>query len=142
MVSEMTIDPTTSHKHTVGMIEKAMSELNYNIKSDKPAKAQALELIKRLGAEDSPLKIQRVRMRVRITMPGKDAKRCKDKVLAEVEEVEEEDAGMEWEAVSDTHRLPLTHLRSFISTHRRTERSQILSTRRRKEKAESSRWVA
>lgn len=97
----MTIDPTTSHKHTVGMIEKAMSELNYNIKSDKPAKAQALELIKRLGAEDSPLKIQRVRMRVRITMPGKDAKRCKDKVLAEVEEVEEEDAGMEWEAVGD-----------------------------------------
>lgn len=100
IVSEMTIDPTTGHKHTVGMIQKAMNELNYNIKSDKPAKAQALELIKKLSTEESPLPVRRVRMRVRVTMPGKDAKRVKEKVLAEVEEVEDEDMGQEWEAVS------------------------------------------
>ena len=95
----MTIDPVSGHKHTTGMIEKAMNEVNFVIKADKPAKAQALELIRRLGADDSPVKVQRVRMRVRITMPSKDAKRIKEKVTAEVEEVEEEDMGAEWEAV-------------------------------------------
>jgi ribosome maturation protein SDO1 len=95
----MTIDPVSGHRHTTGMIEKAMTEINYVIKADKPAKAQALELIRKLQAPESPLQVQRVRMRVRITMPSKDAKRVKDKVLAEVEEVEEEDMGAEWEAI-------------------------------------------
>lgn len=44
--------------------------------------------------------MQRVRMRVRISMPAKDGKRVKEKILAMVEEVEEEDTGAEWEAVS------------------------------------------
>jgi len=95
----MTIDPVSGHKHTTGMIEKAMTEVNFVVKADKPAKAQALELIRRLQADDSPLKVQRVRMRVRITMPSKDAKRIKEKVLAEVEEVEDEDTGAEWEVI-------------------------------------------
>ncbi|ORY35789.1 35S primary transcript processing-related protein [Naematelia encephala] len=103
LVSEMTVDPTTSRKHTVGMIEKAMTESGYSVRSDKPAKAQALELIKRLIAADEAgegvLSIRRVRMRVRITMPGKDAKRCKEQVLAEVDEVEEQEMGAEWEAI-------------------------------------------
>ena len=95
----MTIDPDTHHKHTTGMIEKAMVEVNFVVKADKPAKAQALELIRRLQSDDSPLKVQRVRMRIRITMPSKDAKRIKEKVMAEVEEVEDEDTGAEWEAI-------------------------------------------
>jgi len=99
LVSEMTIDPDTHHKHTTGMIEKAMAEVNFVVKADKPAKAQALELIRRLQSDDSPLKVQRVRMRIRITMPSKDAKRIKEKVMAEVEEVEDEDTGAEWEAI-------------------------------------------
>ena len=77
-----------------------MAELNFNVKSDKPAKAQALELIKRLSSEESPLPVRRVRMRVRISMPGKDGKRCREKILGEAEEVEEDEMGMEWEAVS------------------------------------------
>jgi ribosome maturation protein SDO1 len=99
LVSEMTLDPTTGHKHTTGMIEKAMAEVNFVIKADKPGKAQALELIRKLQGPDSPLQVQRVRMRVRITMPSKDAKRIKEKVMAEVDEVEEEDMGAEWEAI-------------------------------------------
>jgi ribosome maturation protein Sdo1 len=100
LVSEMTVDPTANppRKHTVGMVEKAMGEVGYSVKADKPAKAQALELIKRLG-EGDVLPIRRVRMRVRVTMPGKDGKRIGDKVKAEGE-VEEEDAGQEWEVVS------------------------------------------
>ncbi len=96
----MTVDPTTSRKHTVTIIEKSLSEIGFNVKSDRLAKAQALELIKKLSEEGSPLPVRRVRMRVRITMPGKDAKRVKEKVMTEVEEVEEEEMGVEWEAVS------------------------------------------
>ena len=39
-------------------------------------------------------------MRVRVTMPGKEAKRVKERILMDVEEVEEEEMGAEWEAVS------------------------------------------
>ena len=101
LVSDMTVDPsvTPPRKHTVGMIEKAIGETGYSVKTDKPAKAQALELIKKLSESDV-LPIRRVRMRVRITMPSKDAKRIGDKVKAECEEIEEEDPGQEWEAVS------------------------------------------
>ena len=96
----MTLDPSTSHRHTPGMIEKAMQELNFIVKADKPAKAQALELVRKLQTPESPLKVQRVRMRIRITMPSKDAKRVKDKVLANVDETEEEDMGAEWEVIA------------------------------------------
>jgi len=104
LIASMTVDPTVSppRKHTVTIIEKTMSELGYNVRADRPAKAQALELIKRLGEEGSPLSVKRVRMRVRVTVPGKDWKRggVRDRVMAEVEEVEGEETGMEWEGVS------------------------------------------
>ena len=77
-----------------------MAEIGYNVKADRPAKAQALELIKKLSEEGSPLGVRRVRMRVRVTMPGKEAKRVKERILMDVEEVEEEEMGAEWEAVS------------------------------------------
>jgi ribosome maturation protein SDO1 len=105
LVSDMTVDPSTTppRKHTVGMVEKAMAEIGFSSRTDRPAKAQALELIKRLSEgeeKDKVLPIRRVRMRVRITMPGKDAKRIGEKVKEECEEIEEEEAGQEWEAVS------------------------------------------
>ena len=92
----MTVDPTTGRKHTVSIIEKAMADLGFSVKSDKPAKAQALELIRKLQ-EAGTLPIRRVRMRVRVVVPGKGA--TKDKVKEMVEEVEEEEQGAEWEAV-------------------------------------------
>lgn len=96
----MTVDPTSTppRKHTVGMVEKAMTELGYSVKVDKPAKAQALELIRKIQEADV-LPMRRSRMRIRVTMPSKDAKRIGDKVRAEGD-VEEEDAGEEWEVVS------------------------------------------
>ena len=95
----MTVDPATSRKHTVTIIEKTMSEIGFNVKADRLAKAQALELIKKLSEEGSPLSVRRVRMRVRVTMSGKDAKRIKEKVMLETEELEKEETGAEWEAV-------------------------------------------
>ncbi|RSH77822.1 uncharacterized protein EHS24_002882 [Apiotrichum porosum] len=99
LVAEMTVDPATGRKHTVGMVEKAMTELGYSTRADKAAKSQALDLIKTLSQPGSVLPLERVRMRVRITMPSKDAKRIKDKVVALVDEVEEEEMDAEWETI-------------------------------------------
>jgi ribosome maturation protein SDO1 len=100
LVTEMTVDPTTNRKHTVGMVEKAMTEVGFSTNGTKTAKAQALDLIKTLSVEGSVLPLQRVRMRVRITMPSKDAKRVKEEILKLVEEIEEEIMDADWEAVS------------------------------------------
>ncbi|KAI9634182.1 35S primary transcript processing-related protein [Dioszegia hungarica] len=115
LVSEMTVDPsvTPPRKHTVGMIEKAMSEVGYSVKSDKAAKAQALELIKKL-AEGDILPIRRMRMRIRVTMPAKDAKRIGEKIKAEGE-VEEEDAGEEWEVIMQVEPGAFKTLSDLIS---------------------------
>lgn len=45
------------------------------------------------------LPIARARMRVRVTLPSKDGKRLKDKILALISEVEEDDWSDDWELV-------------------------------------------
>lgn len=100
LVSEMTVDPTTNRPHTVGMIEKAMTEIGFSVKSERAAKGQALDLIRVLAQGDT-LPIQRVRMRLRISMAAKDGKRLKEQILKDVDEVEEDNMeDGEWEAVS------------------------------------------
>lgn len=101
-VAEKCVDPSTQRPYSVGLIEKAMSEIHFNVRSDKPAKSQALECIRQLQEKGS-LKIQRARMRVRITMGSKDGKRLREQVKAMAVEggIEEDDMGAdEWEAVS------------------------------------------
>lgn len=109
------VDPGTQRPHTVGMIEKAMGEVGYSVNTGKSAKVQvrtsrslslqkltttlqALDLIKVLQASNT-LPIARARMRVRVTLPAKDGKRIKDKLLALVSKVEDDDWGEEWELV-------------------------------------------
>ncbi|KAG9047571.1 hypothetical protein FS837_001976 [Tulasnella sp. UAMH 9824] len=98
-VSEKVVDPTTQRPYPVGMIEKAMHEAGFSVKTGKSSKSQVLECIKLLQ-EKSTLPIQRARMRVRITMPIKDGKRLKEQIHGSAEKVEEDDmAGDEWETI-------------------------------------------
>jgi ribosome maturation protein SDO1 len=126
LVAEKCVDPNTGRPVSVGMVEKGMTEVGFNVRADKSAKIQvclsyfsivhtlhgcltlllsrlsnqALEAIKILTSSSS-LSIQRARMRVRLTMPTKDGKRLKEKILAMAEIVEEDDMGSsEWEVVS------------------------------------------
>ncbi|KAK4057002.1 hypothetical protein OIO90_001902 [Microbotryomycetes sp. JL221] len=92
------VDPATKRPHTVGMIEKAMNEVGFSAKSGKSAKVQALDLIKTLQAQKT-LPIARAQMRVRISVPSKEGKRIKDKVLALVAKVEDDDWADEWELI-------------------------------------------
>jgi len=40
MVAERVVDPSTKRPYSVSLIEKAMSEIHFNVKADKPAKSQ------------------------------------------------------------------------------------------------------
>ncbi|KAM0790599.1 hypothetical protein ACM66B_004464 [Microbotryomycetes sp. NB124-2] len=97
-VASRCVDPATKRPHTVGMIEKAMNEVGFSVKPGKSAKVQALDLIKTLQAQKT-LPIARAQMRVRITVPSKEGKRLKDKILALVSKVEDDDWADEWELV-------------------------------------------
>ncbi|CAO1630134.1 unnamed protein product [Sympodiomycopsis kandeliae] len=96
-VASRCVDPSTKRPYTVGVIEKAMTEVHYSVKTGKSAKSQALDVIKLLQSS-SALPIERARMRIRITLPSKEAKKLKEKILPSIESVEDEDfAGDEWE---------------------------------------------
>ncbi|KAM0756219.1 putative Shwachman-Bodian-diamond syndrome protein [Meredithblackwellia eburnea MCA 4105] len=97
-VAARCVDPGTQRPHTVGMIEKAMQEVGYNVNSNKGAKVQAIDLIKVLQASNT-IPIARAQMRVRVTMPAKDGKRLKEKVTPLIAKVEDDDWGDEWEIV-------------------------------------------
>jgi len=99
LVAEKCVDPSTQRPYPVGMIEKAMTEAGYSVKTNKTAKSQVSECIKLLQTS-SNLPIQRARMRVRVTVPTKDGKRLREQILEGAEQVEDEETGQtEWEVV-------------------------------------------
>jgi len=98
-VAEKCVDPNTQRPYPVGIIEKAMSEAGFSAKTGKPTKSQVLECIKLLQT-NSTLPIQRARMRVRVTMPSKDGKRLKEKVVELAKTVESDEWTLEeWETI-------------------------------------------
>lgn len=76
-----------------------MQEVHYSVKPGKNAKSQSVEVIKILQ-EKKVIPIERAKMRVRITMPNKDGKKLKEKLLPLTDAVEDEDWSDEWELVS------------------------------------------
>lgn len=98
-VAEKCVDPASQRPYTVGMIEKAMHEIHYSVKTGKSAKSQALDVIRTLQ-EKKTIPIERARMRIRITMPNKDGKKIKEKVVALLDKVEDEDWSDEWECIA------------------------------------------
>lgn len=120
LVAERCVDPKTDRPHTVSMIEKAMEAVHFSVNPSKSSKSQvgrcpslaqcltdterlvlkqALELIKTLSASPDIISLARAQMRVRLTMPTKDAKRLKSKIeplATKVEEDELDGEGWEW----------------------------------------------
>jgi len=88
-VAEKCVDPTTQRPYPVGMIEKAMSEAGFSVKTGKPVKSQVLECIKLLQT-GSALPLQRARMRIRVTLPPADGERLKLQITDAADTVEEE----------------------------------------------------
>ncbi|KAF5093329.1 hypothetical protein D0Z00_004112 [Geotrichum galactomycetum] len=100
VVAAKCVNPTTKRPYPVTIIEKAVAELGFNFVSNKPAKSQALEVIRLLVAQQV-IPIVRARMKVRI-MVDKDDKVSKYKASIKelFVEVEDEESGKNnWELV-------------------------------------------
>ncbi|KDN50383.1 Shwachman-Bodian-diamond syndrome protein [Tilletiaria anomala UBC 951] len=114
-IAEKCVDPSSKRPYTVGMIEKAMSEIHYSVKPGKNAKSQSVEVI-RLLQEKKIIPIERAKMRVRICMPNKDGKRLKEKVLSLVDHVEDDDWTDEWELIATIDPGALRHINEILET--------------------------
>ncbi|KAJ2241009.1 hypothetical protein GGI13_007483, partial [Coemansia sp. RSA 455] len=102
VVAEKCVNPATQQPYTVTMIEKIMADIHYSVNPNRSAKQQALDVIKQIQ-EQNTVPISRAQMRIRISMPRKDAKRLREKILELVATIEDEErdegGGEEYEQV-------------------------------------------
>ncbi|KAI8867628.1 Shwachman-Bodian-diamond syndrome protein [Ramicandelaber brevisporus] len=83
IVAEKCVNPQTKRPYPVNIIEKAIvNDLHYSVSPSKTAKQQALDVIKQLQ-EKGTIPIARAQMRVKVVLPGKDAK----KILTKIKEL-------------------------------------------------------
>jgi ribosome maturation protein SDO1 len=90
IICSKSVNPETKRPYPASIIEKALADLHYNVKPNKSAKQQALEIIKLLQNEKI-IPISRAQMRVLCSMASKDFKRLKEKLLPFMENVVSED---------------------------------------------------
>lgn len=101
-VAESVVDPATQRPYSLGIIEKAMTEVGFSIEPNKNAKSQSLACIKLLQ-EKSKLPIQRARMRVRVTIPVSDVEKLQPRLHADAHTIED---SVERDGVWETVRSP------------------------------------
>lgn len=87
IVAEKCVNPDTKRPYPVGVIERAMKDVHYSVKPSKGSKQQALEVIHAL---QQSMPIERARMRLKIQLPSKEARRVRESILQFLT-VEEED---------------------------------------------------
>ena len=79
MVAERCINSQSKRPVTVGVVERALAELHFNVDRNKNAKKQALEAIKLL---ESKYPIERLPMNLKITFPLAVKAEAREKVAA------------------------------------------------------------
>ena len=89
VVHDKCVNKETGAPFPALLIEEAMHDAHFTVSTTKSAKQQALALIRVLQARGLP--IQRMEMRVRVTVPAKVGKRIKEAVKAMLVAVENED---------------------------------------------------
>lgn len=90
IVTDMCVNPDTKRPYTVGVVERAMKDVHYSVKPHKSTKQQALEVIQLLKPM---MQIERARMRLKVTLPSREARRVRDKI-SQLITIEQE----EWES--------------------------------------------
>lgn len=97
IISTKCINPRLKKRYPPTIIQKVLGEINYNVQPNKPAKSQALEIIKILVSKQI-IPIARAKMRVKILWSSKDAKKNMAKAKELITEVETEGySGDVWE---------------------------------------------
>ena len=99
-ISSLCVNPATNRPYPPSMIQKALDEIGFSVRTEKSAKSQALEGIKKI-VDSKVIPIQRARMRLRICTTGKEGKKTKEKLQEAkvLKEILEEDFGEEYELV-------------------------------------------
>jgi len=87
-IAGMCVDPDTKRPYAVSVIEKALHEMHFSMKPNRSAKQQALDAIPKLR---ETMKIDRAKMRIRISLPKKEAKQAHEKIKQLMGEIEAED---------------------------------------------------
>lgn len=77
-VADRCVNPETKRPYPVSIIEKAMKDIHYSVKTNKNSKQQALEVIRQLK---ETIPIERAQMRVRLVIAGKEANKIKEKIV-------------------------------------------------------------
>ncbi|XP_011408208.2 PREDICTED: ribosome maturation protein SBDS-like [Amphimedon queenslandica] len=88
IVADKCVNPDTKRPYTVGMIERAMKDVHYAVKPTRSAKQQSLDVI-RLLKDHMPL--ERARMRLKLVLPVKEARKVREKIVGLLASVEQED---------------------------------------------------
>ena len=78
MVAERCINSQSKRPVTVGVVERALAELHFNVDRNKNAKKQALEAIKLL---ESKYPIERIAMNLKLTFPLAAKAEAREKIL-------------------------------------------------------------
>ncbi|KAH0561802.1 ribosome maturation protein SBDS [Cotesia glomerata] len=87
IITEKCVNPDTKRPYPVSMIEKALKDIHFSVNPNHNSKQQALDVIPKLK---SVLPLERARMRVRIVVTSKNAKKLREKMDPLISEVENE----------------------------------------------------
>ncbi|CDK29020.1 unnamed protein product [Kuraishia capsulata CBS 1993] len=99
IISSKCVNPKNKKRYTTTMIAKALAELKFNLNGNKPTKIRALEAIKLL-TQKQIIPLARAKMKLRITLPSKDAKGELGQTLRKlIDTVIDEFQDSEWECV-------------------------------------------
>lgn len=88
-VADKCVNPETKRPYPVSMIENAMKEnIHFSVKPNRSTKQQALEVISQLKAV---MPLERTQMKLSVTIPGKEAKKLRDKMTKVIAKIEKEE---------------------------------------------------
>lgn len=96
IVADKCVNPDTKRPYTVGVIERALKDAHFSVKSHKNTKQQALEAIRILK---SVMAIERAKMKLRLTLPQREARKIREKI-SQLLVIEQEDWTPDLEIVS------------------------------------------
>jgi ribosome maturation protein SDO1 len=98
VVADKCVNPESNRPYTVTLIEQAMKDVHISVKPTKSTKQQALEVIKKLK-ESETIQIERAQMRLKVTLPVKEAKKLKEKIKKLATSVEKEEYSDDFEMI-------------------------------------------
>ncbi|KAI5193398.1 Ribosome Maturation Protein Sbds [Manis pentadactyla] len=98
IVADKCVNPETKRPYTVILIERAMKDIHYSVKTHKSTKQQALEVIKQLKEK---MKMECAHLRLRFILPGNEGKKLKEKLKPLMKFIESEDYATVRNCVSD-----------------------------------------